>query len=114
MNKDSKVFLHDILYSIDRINEITKTIGFDDFTTDMTIQDATIRRLSVIGEAANNIPSEIKEKHKAIEWKKIMGMRNFLIHEYFEIDMKVIWDTIKQDLPKLKTEITKMLKENAG
>ena len=108
MSKDANIFLKDILYSINRVGEMVKGMAFQDFIKNMTVQDAVIRRLSVIGEAANNIPNEIKGKHKSIEWKKIISMRNFLIHEYFQIDTKVIWDTIKDDLPKLRAEIIKI------
>ncbi|MCL4378950.1 MAG: DUF86 domain-containing protein [Candidatus Marsarchaeota archaeon] len=111
MRKDPKIFLTDMLYSIDEINREVGRMHLNDFKNDIKTQDAVIRRLAVIGEAANNIPKDLKEKHPEIEWRTIVDMRNFLVHEYFEIDMGVIWETIGADLPKLKTEITKILKE---
>ncbi|MEM3415900.1 MAG: DUF86 domain-containing protein [Candidatus Micrarchaeaceae archaeon] len=114
MRKDPKVLLQNMLYSIDRINDMTSGLSFEGFAKNITVQDAVIRRFAIIGEAANALPKDFTAKHKEIEWKKIIGMRNFLVHEYFEIDMRVVWDTIKQDIPKLKTEVTKMLKKNDG
>ncbi|MEM3820698.1 MAG: HepT-like ribonuclease domain-containing protein [Candidatus Micrarchaeaceae archaeon] len=88
--------------------------SIEGFAKNITVQDAVIRRFAVIGEAANALPKDFTAKHKEIEWKKIIGTGNFLVHEYFEIDMRVVWDTIKQDVPKLKAEVTKMLNKNDG
>lgn len=70
-----------------------------------------IRALEVIGEAAKKIPTEIKKKYPQIPWKKMAGMRDKLIHEYFGVNIKVVWKTIKKDVPELKPKIEKMLKE---
>lgn len=114
MKKDPKIFLDDIIYSVERIEEMAKNLSEEGFKHNMEKQDAIIRRLSVIGEDANNLPKDLKEKHAEIEWRKIVNMRNFLVHEYFEIDLELVWNTVKDDLPKLKAGITKMLKENGG
>ncbi|MCL5099688.1 MAG: DUF86 domain-containing protein [Candidatus Marsarchaeota archaeon] len=111
MKKDPKILLGDMLYSIERINKMTLNMSFDDFSKDLTKQDAVIRRLAVIGEAANSLPKDFTERHKGVEWRGVIGMRNFLVHEYFEIDMEVVWNTIEKDIPKLKAEISKILKE---
>ncbi len=112
MKKDPRFFLEDMIRSIDVIENEMGRIGFGEFEEDIKTQDAVIRRFAVIGEAANNIPKDLKEKHKHIEWRSIVDMRNFLLHEYFEIDLKLVWDTIKDDLPRLKRDLAKILKDS--
>ena len=110
--KDVKNYLSDMLFSIGRIEKLTEGIDEASFEKNLTVQDAVIRRLAVIGEAANKIPKGFRTEHEGVDWRGVVDMRNFLIHEYFEIDLKVVWDTIKLDLPKLKAELSKTL-ENA-
>ena len=112
MRKDPKIFLDDMIYSIERIEEMATGLSGKEFRCNMEKQDAIIRRLSVIGEATNNLPKDLKEKYTGIEWRKIINMRNFLIHEYFEIDLELVWDTVKDDLPKLRAELVKIRKES--
>ena len=75
------------------------------------IQDGVIRRFAVIGEAANKLSEDFKSEYKEIEWKNMVSMRNFLLHEYFNIDLDIVWDTIKLDLPKPKILLAKAMKE---
>lgn len=84
-----------------------ETIFFNDTKT----IDAVVRNLSVIGEAVNNIPDEIKIKYQDIPWDEIIGMRNKVIHEYFGVDADILWETIKTDLPIFKKQILKLSKE---
>jgi len=71
---------------------------------------ACVKQLEIIGEAANYLSDELKHEHNEIEWRKIVGLRNTLIHEYFSIDNDIVWQIIINQLPKLKGEITKILK----
>ena len=71
----------------------------------------TIRRIEIIGEAVRNLPEELKKKFVDIPWKKIMGMRDILIHGYFGVDIELIWGVITKDLPNLKTRITEIKKK---
>ncbi len=112
MKKDPKVFLKHIRDSIEYINQYTKGKSEQEFLDSFETQDAVMRRLAVIGEAAKTIPVALREKHSKINWKAIIGLKNVLVHEYFGIDLKVIWHIVKDDLPNLKSEILKMLKEN--
>lgn len=112
MKKDPKIFLKHILESIDCIENDTKSLDRDDFLEKRTIQDAVMRRLEIIGEAVKNLPVDFKKKHNSTPWQKIAGMRDFLIHEYFGIDVDLVWRTIKKDLPKLKAQIVELLKES--
>jgi uncharacterized protein with HEPN domain len=76
-------------------------------------QDAVMKRLAVIGEAAKNLPAAIRERHPEIDWKAIIGLKNVLVHEYFGVDVEVIWHIVEEDIPPLKSEILKMLEPEA-
>ncbi len=103
MKRDASVFLKHILESTVIIEKYVKGHSEQDLLGSMALRDAVMRRLSVIGEAARNVPGHIKAKNKSVEWKAIMGLKNILVHEYFGVDLKVIWRIAKVDLPKLKS-----------
>lgn len=109
--KNPKIFLEDILESIERIEQYTKGRTKDEFLDDHEKQDAIMKRLEVIGEAVKNIPTEVKKKYPEILWKDIEGMRDVLIHEYFGVLMERVWGTAKNDIPKLKKQIAKLLEK---
>lgn len=111
MKRSPKLFLADIFESIGLIEKYTRGLTYEKFLKNNSIQDAVIRRLEIIGEAAKNIPSNIKEKNPGVPWNEMSGLRNILTHEYFGIVMKRIWDTTLKDLPKLKKQIAKILRE---
>lgn len=114
MRKDPRFFIKHILESINWVEEYTKGISKDDFLRSTQIQDAVIRRLEIIGEAVKNIPPELKEKYPDIPWRQIAGIRDVLIHEYFGVDLDLLWNTIKKDLPDLKQKISKILEKMSG
>ena len=111
MNKDPKVFIEHILESIDRIEEYTKHITKSEFLNSKQIQDAVIRRIEIIGEVAKNIPNGTKRKNPNIPWRRIEGMRDILIHEYFGVDLELTWKVAKKDVSNLKRQMLK-IKEN--
>ena len=109
MSRDYKLHLEDILHSIQQIFKYTQGISFDNFKADDKTFDAVVKNLEVIGEAAKNIPERIRNKNAEVEWKKITGMRDILIHEYFGIDIEIVWDIIRNKLPSLEKQIQKLL-----
>lgn len=111
MRRDPNLFLSDIVESIGLIEKYTKKLDYKKFLRNDEAQDAVMRRIEIIGEATRNLPAGIKRKHPDIPWKQIAGMRNILAHEYFGVAMKRIWDTTQKDLPRLKKQISKLLKE---
>jgi uncharacterized protein with HEPN domain len=84
-------------------------ITFEDFINDLQCQDAVIRRLEIIGEAARRVSEKEKSNWADLPWPAMTGMRNFLIHEYGEIDFTIIWDTLQIDLPPLVADLEKHL-----
>ena len=109
MKKDSKVYLRHIFDSISMIEKFTKGFSIADFRKDIKAQDAVIRRIEIIGEAVKNLSQEVRRKHQEIKWKEIAGTRDILIHAYFSVDIELIWNIIKMDLPGLKKAIMKEL-----
>lgn len=107
--RELKLYLEDIINSVDRIEEYTKNFTFEEFAKDQKTIDAVVRNLSVIGEAAKNIPEEVKSKHTSIPWDEIAGMRNKIIHEYFGVDEDILWKTVRDDLPLFKKQVSGLL-----
>jgi len=83
----------------------------EEFAKDVKTVDAVTRNLQVIGEAAGHIPKRKKEKHRHIDWRGMVGMRNILVHEYFGVRLEIIWKTIRERLPELRKQIEEILKE---
>lgn len=108
MKKEIVIFIEDILDSIKDIEEYVKGMDKNKFLKDNKTQDAVLRKLEVIGEAVKNIPIEIKEKYPEISWRRIAGMRDIIIHEYFGINLERVWKTVEDDLPELKEKISKL------
>lgn len=106
--RKAKLYIEDIKNSIGKIEEYTKGLGFDEFVKDAMIIDAVVRNLTIIGEAARNIPEEIKSENPDIAWTEAIGMRNKATHEYFGVDEDILWKTIKEDLPTFKKQILKI------
>ena len=108
--RDYRLYLDDILEAAKRIGRYSKGMTVEKLKKDTLILDAIVRNLEIIGEAAKNIPSQIKEKYPEVEWKKIAGLRDILAHEYFGIDLEVVWDIVIHKLPILKIQIKHILK----
>jgi uncharacterized protein with HEPN domain len=109
MKKDVRVYLNDILEAINLIELSAGKVSEKEFNHNRDIQDATIRRVEIIGEAVKQIPIEFRKKHPSIEWKKIAGTRDVLIHAYSGVKMDMIWQIVIDDLPKLKQKVEKII-----
>lgn len=106
--RNTALYLKDIETSIKRIEKYAKGLSFNSFKNDQKTVDAVIRNLEVIGEAVSNIPKEFKARYSDIPWRKIIDMRNKVIHEYFGVDFEILWETIQEDIPELKKKINKI------
>ena len=111
MKKRYLISLQDILESLNRIDTYTEGVEYDSFSNNQMLIDAVIRNLEIIGEAARNVPKEIKDKYSEIPWKKMIALRNILIHEYFGVDESIVWEIIKTNLPEVRPNILKAIQE---
>lgn len=106
---DPKLFLNDIREAIDAIVSYVGDMDYDGFMRDKKTIDAVLRNLEIIGEAAKNVPSGFKEEYPSMNWRAMTGMRDKLIHEYFGVSPRIVWETVKNDLPALKSQIEEVL-----
>ena len=106
--RNYKLYKDDILQAVKRIEKYTKGYNVEKLKKDNLVADAVVRNLEIIGEAVKNIPNDVKKKHSDIEWKKIAGLRDILAHEYFGVDIVILWDIVKNKLPQLKKQISKI------
>ncbi|MEN6386524.1 MAG: DUF86 domain-containing protein [Phycisphaerales bacterium] len=102
--------LLDVIEAIERIEKYSSK-NKDSFDKDELVQNWIIHHLFIVGEAVSRISDDLQEKYCEIPWSKIIGMRNILAHGYFEVDTNVVWSVVKNDLPELKTNIQKILRE---
>ena len=109
MSRDSKVYLEDILEAIRKIRAFTSGTSLAALLKDAKTLDAVIRNLEVIGEAVKRLPEEVRSQQPDVEWKKIAGLRDILIHEYFGINVEVVWDVIQHKLSGLEEAAKKLL-----
>ena len=98
-------YFEDIIRAITKIESYVSDITYDEFCQNPMMVDAVIRNFEIIGEAANKISSDIRDKYRQVEWRQIIGFRNVLIHDYFEVDIEAVWDTIEKNIPILKKHI---------
>ncbi len=103
--RDPFLLLSDILNSIEKIKEYSKGHSFSTFINDSKTQDAVIRNFEIIGEAANRLPEDFKDKHPQINWFRIRGFRNRIVHDYMGIDYQIVWTIIEKDLENLASDI---------
>lgn len=109
MRRDYKVYIEDIIKAIENIEEYTRDVSFEKFLQSKMLQDAVIRNFEIIGEAVKNIPQEVKDKNEQIDWREVASLRDVLIHRYFEVNLSLLWDILKNELPNFKTKISSML-----
>ena len=109
MKRNYNDYINDIIDAIDKIESFTKGMSYKKFMKDAKTIFAVTKALEIIGEASTKIPAEVKSKYPKIPWKLMTGMRNKLIHEYFGVDTKVVWETVKKDIPFIKPHIKEVL-----
>ena len=108
--RDWRFRIKDILDAVQAVQRYTEGITYEGFTTDRKTVDAVIRNLIVIGEAAEHVPDDVAFAHPEIPWKDMRDMRNFVIHEYFGVSDKILWDTLQKDLTPLVVLLKPLLK----
>jgi len=106
--REDLVFIKHVLDAINDIKFSIKNLSKKQFIEGKDVRDATIRRIEIIGEAVKNVSEKTKERYSKIEWRKIIGTRDRLIHAYFNVDLDITWDIIKNDIPILENQILKV------
>jgi len=100
-NRSNDILLSDIIEATDKIKKYTANLDYEDFSKDDKTIDAVIRNFEIIGEASARLDIDFKEKNKKIDWKRLKGFRNRIIHEYFGVDLAIVWNIIQNDLNTL-------------
>ncbi len=112
--RDYMLFVADIRDCAKKILEYIKGRSFREFEGNQMIIDAVIRNLEVIGEATKNIPAQVKVRYPKIQWKKIAGLRDMVIHQYFGIDNEILWDIVQRKIPELLVDVEEVWKKEKG
>ena len=111
MKRDYKLFIKDIISAMKSIEEFVEGLSLDEVREDDKTSSAVIRKFEIIGEATKHVPEDLKEKYPDIPWKRMAGMRDRLIHAYFGVDYRLVWEAIKIDIPELKPRLQEVLAE---
>jgi uncharacterized protein with HEPN domain len=104
--RNAPLLLEDICEAVEKIERYVSGLNHDAFVTDDKSVDSVVRNLEIIGEAANRIPKEFRTRHAEIDWRKIIGLRNRIVHDYFNIDIEIVWEIVQKDLPIFKSKLS--------
>jgi len=105
MPRDFRAYLEDVLDAAAKIREYTAGLTLATFRKDPRTVDAVVRNLEIIGEAIKNVPEELRSQHPEVTWRRIAGLRDLLIHQYFGIDHEIIWDLVRHRLPVFEGQV---------
>jgi uncharacterized protein with HEPN domain len=111
MSRNPRLYLEDIQQSCTKVMRYTDGLSFDQFKQDDRTYDAVLHNLEIIGEAAKNVPEEIRQRFPNAEWRKITGFRDIAAHQYFSINDSIVWDIVQNKIPGLITQIAQILAE---
>jgi uncharacterized protein with HEPN domain len=109
MKRNYRLFIKDIISAMKSIEKFVEGLSLDQVKEDDKTSSAVIRKFEIIGEATRHVPDNLKEEYPDIPWKRMAGMRDRLIHAYFGVDYKLVWEAIKIDIPKLKPRLEEVL-----
>lgn len=109
MPRDFRAYLEDVLDAAAKIHDYTSGLTLETFRKDPRTVDAVVRNLEIIGEAIKNVPEALRSQHPEVTWRRIAGLRDLPIHQYFGIDYEIIWDLVRHHLPVLEGQIRTIL-----
>ena len=114
MRRDDSAFLLDMLLAARDALSFTEGMSYDEFARDRRTQLSVLKSVEIVGEAAAHVSEDTRRAHPAIPWREIVGMRNRLVHAYFDIDLPLVWDTVRHDLPALIARLEPLVPPEAG
>lgn len=114
MTRDLRLYVEDILASLDRVEQYTRGLDEQSFVENVQAQDAVLRRLEVMGEAVKNIPPAVRSRYPEIPWRSIAGLRDVLIHQYFGVNLHRTWLVVKENLPTIKAGLMRVQQDLAN
>lgn len=109
MFRDSRVFLEDIVEAARRIRLFLANMEWDTFVSDLRTSDAVVRNLQVIGEATKRLTDEFRAAHPEVDWRRMAGKRDVLVHECSRVNLRVVWSAATQDIPEMETRVRSIL-----
>jgi len=109
--RSARLLLFDISQAIDKIENFCNGISFEHLMEDERTKDAVLRNIQVIGDAAKNLPKSVVTRHPEVDWSGLAGIRDIVTHRYFRVDWQLVWKSIREELPVLRTQIKALLKE---
>jgi len=109
MKKDDSVYLLHIMDAFVQIERYTDGVSHDDFMENSLLQDGVIRQLEIMGEASRSLSEDIRNDYPHIPWRQMIGLRNRMIHAYFNVNLQIIWEIVKGDIPDLKQKMKQLL-----
>ncbi|NJO00132.1 MAG: DUF86 domain-containing protein [Anaerolineales bacterium] len=109
MKRDYLVYVEDMAEAMDKAELLLEGILYEQFEADFRINFAVVRALEIIGEAAKRLPPSFRDQYPAIPWKKMAGMRDRIIHGYDNVNLQIVWDTVKQEIPAIKPLLQQIL-----
>jgi uncharacterized protein with HEPN domain len=104
-HRSIELLIEDLWEAVEKVERYTVGFDHDSFVQDEKTIDSVVRNFEIIGEAANKLPPEFRENHPDVQWKKILGLRHRIVHDYFDIDVEIIWQIIEKDIPALKQNL---------
>jgi uncharacterized protein with HEPN domain len=112
-HRSIELLIQDLWEAVEKIERYTNGVDHDDFVQDEKTIDSVVRNFEIIGEVANRLPGDFRDQNPGIEWKKIIGLRHRIVHDYFDIDVEIIWQIIEQLISDFKGKLSS-IKERLG
>lgn len=114
MKKDVLVYVEDILDAMEKAETFIRGVTYEQFETDFRTNFAVVRAIEIIGEATKRLPTAFRDQHPDIPWKDMAGMRDVVIHGYDNVNLQIVWDVVKRDIPQIKPQIRQILANFEG
>jgi uncharacterized protein with HEPN domain len=109
MSRDTRLFLEDIVACCDKVGRYTVGLTYEQFKDTELVIDAVARNLELIGEATKRVPEELRRRYEDVPWRKMAGLRDVIVHGYFGIDVRLLWDIVQRDVPTTRHKIASVL-----